>query len=396
MKKPELMSPVKNRAGLEAAAPFADAVYFGVSEFNLRANSKGITLENLDSFMNDCHSRGLKGYITVNSTLYNDDLEKLVDVMKRVNEANVDAVIVWDPAAIKVAKNIGLNFFISTQANISNWEAAEFYKDLGAKRVILAREMTLGQIEEVKRKVNIEVESFVHGAMCLAVSGRCILSGFYENKSANKGACTQVCRRRVELVDDKKNKIIAGPREFLSPKDICMIEYIPELIEAGIDSFKIEGRQRSSRYVRETARLYRKAIDSYFNKSFSKKKAKEWREELKNVYNRGFSTGFYFGTPGAEGISFQSGSASTIKRLQVGQVEHFYNKAGVASISLDHRGLKLGDNIIIEGDTTYIEQEVESMEIDGEKITKAKKGQEIGLKVCDKVRKNDRVYMLTF
>lgn len=395
MKKPELMSPVKNIAGLEAATPYADAVYFGVSELNLRANSKGLTLSDLGEFMNACHERDVKGYMTVNSTLYNRDLDKLEEVIFKAKDADVDAVIVWDPATIKVAKEVGIDFFISTQANISNWKSAKFYEDLGAKRVILAREVSLKQTREIKEKVNLEVESFIHGAMCLAISGRCTLSGFYENMSANKGACTQICRREFELIDDQGNKLTTDGKEFLSPKDICMIEYIPEMIEAGIDSFKIEGRQRSSKYVRETAKYYRKAIDSYFKGDFSRKKAKEWKKELSKVYNRGFSTGFYFGTPGPEGISFHSGSASKSKRLLVGEVDHFYNNAGVAIINLMHRGLRVGDDIIIEGDTTYIEQEVDSMEVDSKKITRAEKKQKIGLKTSKKVRKNDKIYILT-
>ena len=394
MKKPELMSPVKNRAGLEAAAPFADAVYFGVSNLNLRANSKGLTVADLEKFMKDCHKKNMKGYMTVNSTLYNQDLNKVEKLIMQADNSGVDSVIVWDPAAINAAKKVGIDFFISTQANVSNWKSAKFYEDMGAKRVILAREVSLEQTEKIKKEVNVEVESFVHGAMCLAVSGRCTLSGFYENMSANRGACTQICRRRFELIDDKGNRLVTNGREFLSPKDICMIEYLPEMIEAGIDSFKIEGRQRSLKYVRETAKYYRKAIDSYFSGEFTREKAKKWKRKLKKVYNRGFSTGFYFGNPGSKGISFESGSASTVKRLQVGRVDHFYNKSQVAVLKLDHRDIRVGDEFIIEGETTYYEDVVDSLEVDGKQITRAKKGTKVGLKVNKRVRKNDRVYLL--
>jgi len=388
------MSPVKNRSGLEAASPYADAVYFGVSELNLRSNSKGITLDNLGDFMEACHEKSILGYLTVNSTLYNNDIEKAKRVIKTAKESDVDAIIVWDPATIEIAKNTGVDFFISTQANISNWKSAQFYKKMGAKRVILAREMTLDQIKEVKRKVDMEIESFVHGAMCLAISGRCILSGFYENASANRGSCNQICRRELKLCDDKGNILETDGKQYMSPKDICMIEYIPELIGAGIDSFKIEGRQRSNKYIRETAKYYKKAVDDYFSGDFSKIKAKKYKEELRKVYNRNFSTGFYFGEPGAEGISFFSGNAGTTKRLQVGKVNHFYNDSGVAIIELIHRGLKKGDKIIVEGETTYLEQEIISMEIDGEKIEKAEKSDQVGLKVDKRVRKNDKVYLL--
>ena len=395
MQKPELMSPVRNKAGLEAASPYADAVYFGVSEFNLRSNSKGLTLSDLEGFMDVCHEKGLKGYMTVNSTLYNQDLEQVKKVISKAKDASVDAVIVWDLAAIEVSKEVGIDFFISTQANISNWKAVKFYEDLGAKRVILAREVNLKQTKEIKEKVDLEIESFIHGAMCFAISGRCTLSGFYENMSANKGACTQICRRKFKLIDDKGNELITDGREFLSPKDICMIEHISEMIEAGIDSFKIEGRQRSLKYVRETAKYYRKAIDAYFDNEFSRAQAKKWKEKLKKVYNRGFSTGFYFGTPGPEGISFKFGSASSLKRLQAGSVEHYYPKAEVAVIDLAHRGIRKGDSILIEGDTTYYEGTVDSLEVENKKIKKAQKGDRVGLRVQKRVRKNDKVYVLT-
>ncbi len=388
------MSPVKNTAGLKAAAPFADAVYFGISEFNLRANSNGITLDSLDCFMNYCHEEGVLGYMTVNSVLYNNEIKRVEKVLKRAKEAGVDAVIVWDPAAIDAAKRVGIDFFISTQANVSNWKTAQFYKDLGAKRVILSREMSLSQVEETKKRVDVEIETFIHGAMCIAISGRCLLSGYYEDSSANRGACNQLCRRNFKLIDDQENKLETDGKSFLSSKDLCMIEHIPELIEAGVDSFKIEGRQRSSKYVRETAKYYRKAIDLYFEGAFSIEKAKEWKRQLGKVYNRGFTTGFYFGNPGPKGISFESGSVATRKRIQAGSVKHFYGNSGVAVIELKHRGVQVGEDLIIEGETTYLEQSVKSLEIDGDKKDSVCKGEEVGLKTKGKVRKNDKVYVL--
>ncbi len=390
----ELMSPAKKIASLEAVASFADAVYFGTSDFNLRANSESLSLDDLNTFMAKCHEKEMRGYMTVNSTLYNIDLGKIDDLMRKAKKARVDAVIVWDPAAIEAAKKEGIDFFISTQANVSNWKAVNFYRSLGAKRVILAREVSLDQVKEIKKKTDFEIECFVHGAMCLAISGRCILSGFYEGSSANRGACTQICRRKFRFVDQNKNVIEADERCFFSPKDICMIEYIPEMIESGIDSFKIEGRQKSTRYARETAKYYRKAIDSYFEGTFSKKRAKKWKRHLKKVYNRKFSTGFYFGTPGAEGITFDSGSASDLKRTRIGFVDHFYTDSEVAVVNLKEGGMEVGNRIIIEGETTYLEQEVESLEIENESVQKATKGEKVGLKTKKKVRENDEVYRL--
>ncbi len=394
-KRPELMSPIKNRAGFEACKDYADAVYFGVSEFNLRSNSKGIDVDELKDFMKLCHRNRVKGYLTVNSSLYNYELSAVEDLMKRAQKAKVDAVIVWDPAAIRTAKRLGLKFFISTQANVSNWKAAKFYEDLGAKRVILSREMSLEQISQVKKKTALEVEAFIHGAMCIAISGRCLLSAFYENKSANKGACNQLCRRKWWLTDEEGKKLKIDGKYFLSPKDICMIEYLPEMIDAGIDSFKIEGRQRDARYVRETAKYYRKAIDAHCEGDFNRKKAKKWKKELKKVYNRNFTTGFYFGEPGGEGINFEfSGSAATQKKIQVGKVTNFYSRIKVASVELLHRGLEVGDKILIEGETTYCQVEISSLQINGKEVTRAEKGEEVGIKLSTKARKKDKVFIL--
>ncbi len=395
-KLPELMSPVKDFSGLIAASPYADAVYFGVADYNLRANSQGITIENLVDFVSLCHEKGLKAYMTVNSTLYDPDIPKVKSLIENAKRAEVDALIVWDPAAIRQAKEVGLDFFISTQANVSNSEAAQFYADLGAKRVILAREMSLEQIKKVVSDVDVEVEVFVHGAMCLALSGRCVLSGFYSSSSANRGACSQPCRRKWRIIDDEKNILETDGKNYLSPKDICMIEYIPELIESGVHSFKIEGRQRDSRYVSETARLYRKAMEAYSEGRFLKREATYWKEDLRRVYNRDFSTGFYFGEPGKEGINFNvSGNASTIKKLQVGKVTHYYPKSGAASLRLIHRGLSVGDEIVIEGQTTYLNQKISSIEVEGESIEKGLRGEEIGLKVNERVREGDEVFLIT-
>lgn len=392
-KKPELMSPVRNRASLEACKDYADAVYFSSSGFSLRAEANNIGLEELDQFVSACHKADVKAYLVVNSTVYNQELEALTHIMEKARQAAVDAVIVWDPAAIQAAKQNNLDFFVSTQANVSNWESAKFYKDQGAKRVILAREMTLEQIEEVNEKVHIETEAFIHGAMCLAISGRCILSGFFENKSANKGACNQLCRRKWKLKDEDGHTLETDGSYFLSAKDLCMIEHLPELIETGVNALKIEGRQRDNKYIRRTSRLYRRAIDCYFEDNFSHNKAKKWKSELKEVYNRDFTTGFYFGRPGKEGIRFDgSGSAGTHKKLQMGKVNHYYPEIKVAIIKLKHRDLKVGDRIIIEGENTYVEQEVTSLEIDDEKLQKASKGEEVGVKLDERVRENDLVF----
>jgi len=395
MKKPEIMSPIKNWASLEACKKYADAVYFGIADLSLRARTNSLTLKDVPKFVLKCHEYGIKAYMTINSVIYNNDINTAEKIVKKAKEAKVDAIIVWDLAVIEIIKKEKIPFIISTQANVSNYKTAEFYKKLGAKRVVLARELTLKQIKEIKNKVNIEIETFIHGAMCVAISGRCILSAYLFNKSSNCGSCAQPCRKLWKLSDDRGNEFETEGKYFLNAKDICMIEFVPELIKAGIDSFKIEGRRRDPKYIEVTARCYREAVDAYYNKTFTKEKVDAWKKELLEVYNRGFSTGFYFGEPGPEGISYnKADNVSKYEKVLVGHVTHYYSKMGVALINLKHEGLKLNENIQIEGNKTFIEQKVESMEMDNKKIKKAKKGEEIAIEVKDKVFNNDNVFIL--
>jgi putative protease len=393
--RPELMSPVKDWAGLEACKDYADAVYFGVNELSLRARASGIKVTELNKFVAKCHNYGLKAYLALNSVIYNDDIKKAENLVKKAKIAQIDAIIIWDPAMIELARKSKVNFIISTQANVSNYKSAEFYKSSGAKRVVLAREMTLKQIKELKSKVKIEVETFVHGAMCVAISGRCILSAYLFGKSSNCGSCAQPCRKQWTLSDEEGNKVSNFGQYFLSAKDLCMIAYVPELIKAGIDSFKIEGRLRDPKYIEVTARCYREAIDAYFDNTFTKQKVLKWTQDLSEVYNRGFSTGFYFGKPGKEGISYdKADNCSETKKILLGNIIHYYPKAKAGSMILNHRGIKVGDKIIIQGVHTFIEQAIESMEVENKKVLQAKKGEEIALITKDRVRKNDKVFLI--
>ncbi|MCK5044899.1 U32 family peptidase [Candidatus Parcubacteria bacterium] len=396
MKRPEIMSPIKDWASLEACKNYADAVYFGASDLSLRARANNLKLSELTKFVAKCHEYKIKAYLTLNSTLYNKDLAKAEKIMKKAKQAKVDMVIVWDPAMIAIAKKEKVKFLVSTQANISNWQTARFYEKLGASKIVLAREMTLKQIIELKKKVNIEIETFVHGAMCMAISGRCILSAYLYGNSANCGSCSQPCRKEWILSDEEGNKIANEGKYFMNSKDLCMIEHIPALIKAGISSFKIEGRKRDPRYIATTARCYKEAVEACLAGTFTKAKAKQWKQELASVYNRGFSTGFYFGTPGKEGISYdKADNISEFKKEQVGKVVHYYPKIKVASIELKHRGIKLNDQIVIEGKNTFLEQRIESMQIKGKDIKQGKKGGEVAITVNKKVRKNDKLFIIT-
>lgn len=393
-KKPELMSPIKNWASLEACKDYSDAVYFGISSLSLRARVDSLTIKDIKPFVDKCHSYSIKAYMTVNAVIYDNDIKTAQKVVKKAKEGGVDAIIIWDPAVIEIAKKEKMPFIVSTQANVSNKETVNFYKKLGAKRVVLARELTLKQIQAIKKNTNIEIETFIHGAMCVAISGRCILSAYLFNKSSNCGSCSQPCRKEWTL-SDGENEFQTEGKFFLNAKDLCMIEFIPELIKAGIDSFKIEGRKRDPKYIEVVSRCYREAINSYYDKTFTAKKVKQWKKDLIEVYNRGFSTGFYFGEPGKDGISYnKADNISKYKKVLIGHVTHYYPKINVALINLEHQGITLNTEIRIESNKTYLEQKIKSMQIENKDILKAKKGQEIAIKVDKKTLKGDNVFIL--
>ncbi|TFH03958.1 MAG: U32 family peptidase, partial [Methanosarcina sp.] len=359
---PELILGIKNLAGLEACSRYADAVYFSTDRLSLRAKAKEITLETLEDFVYEVKARGLKAYLAVNSAVNEARLDEVEEVVAAAVKAGVDAVIAWDPAVILKARKAGLRVHISTQANVTNHETAEFYRTLGAERIVLSRELSLEEIRKIRQQTEIKVETFVHGAMCMAVSGRCHLSAYVLGKSGNCGECTQPCRWEWELHGENGLVTESRGKYLLSAKDLCMIGHVPELIEAGIDAFKVEGRLRDPGYLEVVSRCYREAIDACKEGSYTCEKADAWRSELSSVYNRGFSTGFYFGVPGLEGFSPEKGmNASEKKRRAVGVVENYYPKQQAAAIRLLEEGLAIGDEILIEGSTTYLKQQVHSL-----------------------------------
>ncbi|MFA6252433.1 MAG: peptidase U32 family protein [Candidatus Paceibacterota bacterium] len=394
--KPELMCPIKDWASLEACKKYCNAVYFGVDDLNLRARSDALKASEMEAFVDKCHQNGIKAYLTVNAVIYDKDIKKAEKLVLKAKKSNIDAVIIWDPAVIVLAQKHKVPFIVSTQANISNSETIRFYKKQGAKRVVLARELTLDQIRTIRKEVkNIEIETFVHGAMCTAISGRCILSAYLFGKSSNCGSCAQPCRKQWILSDEDGNAFASEGKYFLNAKDLCMIEFIPELIKAGIDSFKIEGRRRDPKYIETTARCYREAIDSYFNNSFTGEKVKKWKKELLDVYNRGFSTGFYFGEPGCEGISYeQADNISRYKKELVGNIKHCYPKANAISLDLKHVGIRIGDDIIIEGPKTFIEQKISSIEVANKKVKTAKKGEEAAILINGQPKNGDKIFVI--
>ncbi|RQD83064.1 U32 family peptidase [Methanosalsum natronophilum] len=392
---PELVAGIRNIATLNACKDYVEAVYFSLDSLSLRARAKDITKKSLPEFVQLIHENDLKAYLTINSVIYPQDMEELNNVMDIAKSSEVDAVICWDPAAIIKALDNDLKVHISTQANVSNIESVKFYHSLGAERVVLARELSLDNINDIRKQTTIELEVFVHGAMCQSISGRCYLSSHLLGKSANCGECTQPCRWKWSLVSDDGTVIDLNGNYLLSAKDLCMIEHLSELVDIGIDAFKIEGRLRDSRYISKVASSYSRAL-SYLNYDDDYSiNLSLLKDELSSVYNRGFSTGYYFGNSSKHNFMIEHDmNASTTKKKAIGIVTNYYNKQGAALIHLQQGSISLGDVMVIEGKTTFLEQTVNSIVIDGVFVEHAAKSNEVGIKVDQKVRKNDIVFKL--
>jgi putative protease len=381
MKKVELLAPAKNFKALKAASNYADSIYFGIKTLNMRMRSENFSLENLNKIVDYCEKNDIKSYLTTNILIYDNELNILRETIRKAKQTGINAVIVHDMAAIYIAKEVGIPFHISTQCNVSNSLAAQFFEKLGAERIILARELSLEKIKEIKRNLDkTEIETFIHGAMCTSVSGRCYFSQDIcgtEEKSANRGKCIQPCRRRWWVREESGNEYIYDGVRFMNSRDLCTIAYIPDLIDANIDVFKIEGRMRHPHYVEVVTKTYREAIEAYYDGTFNKKKAGKWVTELKKVYNRGFTPGFYFKRMTEEDHQHKSPSnLSHYRYIKVGQIDKYDKKTSFATISLDNGYLSKDDDLIIMGKNTdtYIHQTAENIEYNGKKVEKTPRG----------------------
>lgn len=406
----ELLAPAGGWPQLRAALKAgANAVFFGVEDFNMRAGAKNFSLEELCEIVKTAHEQRAKAYLTLNIIIYEDELTALENLLDHVAQAGVDAIIAWDFAVIEKARERGIPVHISTQMSISNSASLAYFVDQGIRRFVLARECTLEAIVAMRASLEkrygemaqeIEIEAFAHGAMCVSISGRCFMSGSCCGKSANRGECTQPCRREYHIVDKRGDVAFdVSDGHVMSPKDLCALPFLEKLIEAGIMSFKIEGRNRSADYVYETVGAYRRVLDYYlenqaqegFEEGFAKVKEAAMAS-VRTVYNRDFSEGFYFGKP-MEDWTTPSGNQATTRRVYVGKVTHYFSKASVAEVKIEAEGLTLGDAIFFEGDTTgCLPQTLDSMQIDHQAVDRAPKGCAIGLKTVDTVRLNDKVY----
>ena len=383
----EIMAPAGNFECLRAAIQGgADSVYFGVEKLNMRSHSaNNFKMEDLEEIVRICSESGVKTYLTLNIVLYNEDLEDMRKTLQAARKAGITAVIASDMAAIIYARQIGLEVHISTQLSISNAESLRFYAQF-ADVIVLARELTLSQVKEIKGIIDsenicgpsgkrVQIEMFAHGALCMAISGKCYLSLHEYGASANRGSCYQICRRAYEVRDvETGNELVVDNKYIMSPKDLCTIEFMDKIIDAGVTVFKIEGRARSAEYVKKVASCYRRAADAVCQGTYTPELAAELKEGLSEVFNRGFWDGYYQGARLGQ-WSEVYGSKATRRKVYCGKVTNWFGRLGVAEVLVESASMKVGDKILIIGPTSgVIEYSVPEIRVDLKPVAEAAKG----------------------
>ena len=402
----EIMAPVGSYESLHAAiAAGADAVYFGVEGLNMRSRSSvNFNLDDLRQIVRTCNDAGVKTYLTVNTIIYDSDIPKLHETIDAALEAGVTAIIASDIAAIAYARKIGVEVHISTQCNVSNIEAVRFYSTM-ADVMVLARELNMDQVAEISRTIKeenicgpngklVRLEMFCHGALCMAVSGKCYLSLHEMNSSANRGACTQICRRGYTVTDRETGDQLAIENKYImSPKDLKTIHFLNKMIDAGVTVFKIEGRARGPEYVATAVRCYSEAIEAICDGTYSEDKIAVWNSQLEKIFNRGFWNGYYLGQRLGEWSSKYGSSATRVKRYAAKGVRYFSN-IGVAEFLMEAGELRVGDEIVVTGPTTgALIMTVDEIRVDLKPVEKAVKGDSFSIKVEQKIRPSDRLYV---
>lgn len=403
----EVMAPVGSYESLQAALQGgADSVYFGVEGLNMRARSSAnFTLEDLKNIVQVCNERGVRTYLTVNTIIYSNELEKMHRIIDCAREAGLTAVIASDIAAILYAHSVGMEVHISTQCNITNYEVVKFYAQY-ADVVVLARELDMEQVKQIHERIVeedlrgpkgklIQIEMFAHGALCMAVSGKCYLSLHEKNASANRGACFQLCRRGYTVKDkDSEVELDVENQYIMSPKDLCTIGFINKMIDAGVRVFKLEGRARSAEYVRTVCECYDEAVDAYVDRMYNADKIRDWKERLSTVFNRGFWDGYYLGQRLGE-WSEVYGSKATKKKICIGKITNYFTNLQVGEFKLESYDLRVGEQILITGPSTgVIEMTVPELRLDQEAVDKVVKGELFSMPVPEKVRRADKLYKI--
>jgi putative protease len=405
--KIELMAPAGNFESLQAALDNgADSIYVGVEQLNMRARATiNFTMEDLKEIAKRCNAKNVRTYLTLNTIIYDHDISVVKTLLNKAKEAGITAVIASDQAVIASARTIGMEVHISTQLNVTNVETVKFYS-LFAETIVLSRELSLRQVKKITEQIEkeqikgpsgnlVEIEIFGHGALCMAVSGKCYLSLHSHNSSANRGACKQNCRKKYTVIDQESGFEIEIDNEYMmSPKDLCTLDFLDQVIDSGIKVLKLEGRGRAPEYVAMVTKTYRDAIDSYYDGTFTKEKIDQWMEDLSTVYNRGFWSGYYLGQKLGE-WSANPGSNATQKKVYVGKSVHFFPKSTIAEFKIEAYGIKIGDKIMITGPTTGVQELIiVEMMVNDLKLEKASKGDSCTLKLPFRVRNSDKLYKI--
>lgn len=403
----EIMAPVGSRESLMAAIQAgADSVYFGIGQLNMRSHSANhFTIDDLHDIAQTCKVHGIKSYLTVNTVIYDGDIATMHTIIDAAKAANITAVIASDVAVMMYCSEVGVEVHLSTQLNISNIDALKFYARF-ADVVVLARELNMNQVEEIYRQIKeqdirgprgelIRIEMFCHGALCMAVSGKCYMSLHDANRSANRGECVQICRRSYTVTDNETgNQLEIDNQYIMSPKDLKTVRFIDRMMQAGVRVFKIEGRARGPEYVYTVVRCYKEALASVLNGSFTEEKKAEWDERLAKVFNRGFWDGYYQGQTMGEWTK-EYGNKATEKKVLVGKVIKYFSRLGVAEIAVEASELELNDHLLITGTTTGVMYfDAKEIRYELQPVAKAAKGTRVSIPVPGKVRPNDKVFKL--
>ncbi|HRO85109.1 MAG TPA: peptidase U32 family protein [Niabella sp.] len=406
-KRVELLSPAGSFDSMQAAINAgADAIYFGVEQLNMRTvSSKTFTVQDIKEVAERCKAHNVKAYITLNTVMYDHDRQLLQTILKEVKEHQIDAVIASDFAVIEQCITMNIPVHVSTQANVSNIDAVKFYARF-SDVIVLARELTLTQTEnickEIKRKdirgvsgESVKIEIFGHGALCMAISGKCYLSLHTQNASANRGACQQNCRHAYEVTDKETGQALLIDNEYImSPKDLCTIDFLDEVVNSGIDVLKLEGRSKGADYVYEITKCYREALDAVEEGTYTKEKIEDWMKRLATVYNRGFWDGYYLGRKLGEWTP-NPGSAATERKLYIGKATKYYPKIGIGEFLVETGSLKIGDTLMVSGaHIGMMKETMQTLVVNGLEAGEAKRGDKITFPVPAKVTHNDKLYKI--
>jgi putative protease len=400
----EIMAPVGSYESLQAAIQGgADSVYFGIGHLNMRSkSSQNFTLEDLKDISEIAQQHDLRTYITLNTVIYSDEIEQMKSIINAAKENNITAIIASDQAVIQYARQAGMEVHMSTQTNITNIEAVKFWSAF-ADVMVTARELSLKQVAAITRAIEdeqikgpsgnlIQIEVFAHGALCMAVSGKCYLSLDNLNSSANRGACLQQCRRPYHVTDDDGIELVVDNEYIMSPKDLKTLDFLDKILKAGLKVLKIEGRGRSPEYVKTVSSVYREAVDAYFDGNFNKENIDKWNQQLASVYNRGFWDGHYLGRKMGEWTE-KYGSQATKRKVYVGKINNYFAKLKVAEIKMETQNLNLGDEIKIIGPTTGVyEDHIQEIRVDLKNVEQTIKGDDCSIPVKELVRRGDKVY----